>query len=536
MDQTSVNAYLARIRAAGDADLRPCSLVTDALVPMPAQRVGIAHLFLRPRFLLADPTGSGKTPMSLAAYGYLKEKDPTLKLLVVTTKSAQFQWRDSVHQFLKGMRVAVAGHDARSRQRLSPGLRKEAWQKGYGTYPLGDMVITTYATMALDVEEILTSFDHYITVFDELHWVKSHKQDTLYPAALKVGNKARGVWGLSATPIKNGRLDELFSVMELVRPGTFGDASVDIKQRYSRFRRQYYQMRLVTPRWKAKAGKPAPRPFYEIIGTQNLDHLTMVVDPFYLMRPKHLFRGHKGLPEVLVRREDIELDAKQAKVYREIWAQQWPGKHGQKMLKIAALTKAQQLLTAPELVGQPHVPNAKLKHLLSLLTTELQDEKCIVYTKYAQAVPILSQALTEAGVSCVHITGDTSMPQRDVARSRFQTDPGLRVIVVTDAGGESLDLQAAGVVVCYDLPWSSGQLSQVIGRAHRIGATHASVLSLLLVATHSCDESILLTLTKKQQATEQTLTQATAAYSLTSTLTSPTESDTDTLLATLGET
>jgi SNF2 family DNA or RNA helicase len=44
------------------------------------------------------------------------------------------------------------------------------------------------------------------------------------------------------------------------------------------------------------------------------------------------------------------------------------------------------------------------------------------------------------------------------------------------AGAESLNLQAASVVLFYDTPWSYGDLVQIIGRAQRIGSIQNHIL------------------------------------------------------------
>jgi len=50
-------------------------------------------------------------------------------------------------------------------------------------------------------------------------------------------------------------------------------------------------------------------------------------------------------------------------------------------------------------------------------------------------------------------------------RSEYQ------IIVTTDAGNEGIDLQAAHVLVNYDIPWSLVRLEQRMGRIHRVGQT-----------------------------------------------------------------
>lgn len=48
----------------------------------------------------------------------------------------------------------------------------------------------------------------------------------------------------------------------------------------------------------------------------------------------------------------------------------------------------------------------------------------------------------------------------------------LRVLVCTDAASEGLNLQAAGALINYDLPWNPSKVEQRIGRIDRIGQRH----------------------------------------------------------------
>ena len=58
---------------------------------------------------------------------------------------------------------------------------------------------------------------------------------------------------------------------------------------------------------------------------------------------------------------------------------------------------------------------------------------------------------------------------------REQTHVVADLTVATDMAAEGLNLQRAGVVIHYDLPWNPVKLDQRNGRAHRIGQRRAEV-------------------------------------------------------------
>jgi superfamily II DNA or RNA helicase len=89
----------------------------------------------------------------------------------------------------------------------------------------------------------------------------------------------------------------------------------------------------------------------------------------------------------------------------------------------------------------------------------------------------------------------------------------IDVVVSTDRSAEGLNLQRAGVVVHYDLPWNPVKLDQRNGRAHRIGQTRASVRAVYFVP-QSRDTGILEILTRKNRMRRRLLTPRAAVFAV----------------------
>ena len=66
----------------------------------------------------------------------------------------------------------------------------------------------------------------------------------------------------------------------------------------------------------------------------------------------------------------------------------------------------------------------------------------------------------------------------------------LRILLCTDAASEGLNLQAAGAIINYDLPWSPSKVEQRIGRIDRIGQELAEVLVVNLFLKDSVDDKV----------------------------------------------
>ena len=66
----------------------------------------------------------------------------------------------------------------------------------------------------------------------------------------------------------------------------------------------------------------------------------------------------------------------------------------------------------------------------------------------------------------------------------------LRVLICTDAASEGLNLQAAGALINYDLPWNPSKVEQRIGRIDRIGQKLPDVRVVNLFLKDSVDDKV----------------------------------------------
>ena len=95
----------------------------------------------------------------------------------------------------------------------------------------------------------------------------------------------------------------------------------------------------------------------------------------------------------------------------------------------------------------------------------------VVFTEYADTADWLVRRFDAAGFSARRYSGTDTHAERAEIQAEFM-DGRFDVIVSTDAGNEGIDLQAAHVLVNWDIPWSLVRLEQRMGRIHRIGQQH----------------------------------------------------------------
>jgi superfamily II DNA or RNA helicase len=66
----------------------------------------------------------------------------------------------------------------------------------------------------------------------------------------------------------------------------------------------------------------------------------------------------------------------------------------------------------------------------------------------------------------------------------------LKALICTDAASEGLNLQAAGAVINYDLPWNPSRVEQRFGRVDRIGQRHDDVRVVNLFLANGIDDQV----------------------------------------------
>merc|ERR1719195_2488757 len=106
--------------------------------------------------------------------------------------------------------------------------------------------------------------------------------------------------------------------------------------------------------------------------------------------------------------------------------------------------------------------------------------------------------LKTAGISCVVFRGGMTMQARNDALVAFNTDPSLKILLISlKAGGEGLNLQIANHVFMLDPWWNPACEMQAIQRAHRIGQTRP-VRAVRFITTDTIEEKIVQLQEKKK--------------------------------------
>jgi len=125
--------------------------------------------------------------------------------------------------------------------------------------------------------------------------------------------------------------------------------------------------------------------------------------------------------------------------------------------------------------------------------------KLIVFTEHRDTLNyLLARTRTLIGkhdaVKAIH--GGVNRKERRAITEEFTKNPNVQVLIATDAAGEGLNLQAAHLMVNYDLPWNPNRIEQRFGRVHRIGQLEVCRLW-NLVAANTREGEVFVTLLAK---------------------------------------
>lgn len=124
--------------------------------------------------------------------------------------------------------------------------------------------------------------------------------------------------------------------------------------------------------------------------------------------------------------------------------------------------------------------------------------KVIIFAHHKSMVLAIEERVTKHKVGFMKITGDTPTAKRQLLVDKFQTDPDVRIAILSlTAAGFGLNLQAANLVIFTELLFSESSHAQGEDRAHRLGQTAKQVICRYLVAKATLDEGLVRMIQRK---------------------------------------
>ena len=383
---------------------------------------------------LADDMGLGKTITLIALHLHRRPlaAGPTL---VVCPASLLGNWEREIRRFAPGV----------------PVRRYHGSGRELDDVPAGGFVLTTYATMRIDVDA-LAAHRWGLVVADEAQHVKNPVSGTA-TALRRIPSAARVA--LTGTPVEND-LDELWAILDWTTPGLLGSLG--------QFR----------ARWA--------EPIAEGADPALADRFARLIAPFLLRRRK----SDPGIAPELPRKTETDrpvgLTREQAGLYEAVVTETMAriaraDGMARRGLVLSLLTALKQICDHPALYAKEPDPvlagrSGKLELLDELLDTILaEDGAALVFTQFVAMGRLLERHLRARGVGVQFLHGGTPVPEREEMVERFQRGEVGVFLLSLRAAGTGLNLTRADHVVHFDRWWNPAVEEQATDRAHRIGQT-----------------------------------------------------------------
>lgn len=425
------------------------------------QMQGLAYLNFLSEYgfggILADEMGLGKTIQTLAFIQYMVEHKHKGANLIVVPTSVLPNWEREAEKFVPSLKRLIIY-----------GTRRENMFKQISK---SDLVITTYALLRRDLEEI-EKFDFNTIILDEAQNIKN--PNTITARSVRKLN-ARMRLCLSGTPIENN-LFELWSLFEFLMPGFLGS-------------QHSFQRGIIKP---IKDGDP-----------ETLEYLRARVRPFILRRTKA--EVARDLPPKVESVTCCALEEAQAELYAAVARKlrdqvladvDEKGLAKSQMSILDALLKLRQICCHPRLLKidipgfSNNLPSGKFEAFKDMVQEVVEGgHKVLVFSQFVQMLKIIRQWLEFSQIPFCYLDGASKDRFEQV--DRFNNSPNIPIFLISlKAGGTGLNLTSADYVIHYDPWWNPAVESQATDRTHRIGQTR-QVFSYKLICQNTVEEKIL---------------------------------------------
>lgn len=392
----------------------------------PFQKEGVKFILsAEGRCIIADEMGLGKTPQSLAFVDLLQGNT-----LIICPSNVLYKWRNEAQFWTnkKSINIIKTGKDPFPAQ--------------------SQMDIMTYDIASRKHPELKTR-DYQTIICDEAHYLKSPKAIRTRVVKDIAKNIPYAVF-LSGTPFMN-QPSELFTLLNMIDPVGFSN--------YFDYAKRYCGAERIGGVWvfpKNVVSNP----------TELANRLTGIM----LRRTK----GMVGLELPSLTRSYVPVDMENYKKYEQ---------ERKRILaeKATGLNQLAKLNLLRQLVGIGKCPPA-IELAESILE---QDKQVVLFAHHKEVVSLLQKGLSKYQTAL--ITGDTPASERQKISNEFLMDKSkIRVIIMTTAGAEGIDLYGASDIIIVERDWTPAREEQAEARLHRIGQKNP-VTAWYLVANDTID-------------------------------------------------
>ncbi|HZH04071.1 MAG TPA: helicase-related protein [Myxococcaceae bacterium] len=464
------------------------ALLASRVMVKPHQ-VGVVQRVLsspRPRFILADEVGLGKTIEAGMIFSALRLSGLANRVLVVAPSHLTVQWLAELFHKFNQLFTLMDG------DRYVDSLKEHPDVSPWARH---DKVVTSLEMLSRGAEHRSEAgaegafWD--LVIIDEAHHLKGEKA---FAAAKALAKNAWGLLLLTATPMQLDP-DEYRGLLTLVDPQT-APSSEAFQARMARQEELSAAVRELLGDGKngGAALKALAQRFPQddrLNALKDRDALVAHLAETYslsdrLIRNRRVVVG--GFAERRLHRHPVspspaELEARRTALDRIRASGKVRGAVLANLLRrlesspaafLEAVNGTQALTSVGDELKLPErdAKYAAFQSVLEQVWAHEPNAKVLVFTEARTTLESLRELLRQNNVEALGYHGDLPLIERDRQVARFRDPDGPKVMICTEVGGEGRNFQFAHHLVNYDLPWSPATMEQRIGRLDRIGQMH----------------------------------------------------------------
>jgi len=457
---------------------------------LPYQPEAVEAMCDRGKMLVAYDLGLGKTVLTIAALEQLMDNGSIREPgIIICLSSLKYQWAEQIRKFTDGTSTPLV-IDGTPKQREAQYIEALDWG-----HSLVDYVIINYEQVVNDWEYVRQLPTGFI-VCDEATAIKSFRSKrSKYVKKLKSDYK----FALTGTPVENGKPEELYSIMQFVDPSLLGrfdlfDQTFIVRNRFGGVERYRNLPILNKTLMEACVRK---RQTDEDVSPYLPE--TIFAEPILVPFDSASKKLYKSIANEILNDLDEAMDSYGASfdIFSHYGhADSFEGADALRGRIMSKLTALRMLCDHPELLQvssessgyvsglkdsgrldsvTKHPKLSALKEYVDNFLSSDDKNKLVIFTSYVHMVDIIRDALIMDWGSAPY-TGEMNAKAKEESKLKFQTQPGTRILVSSDAGGYGVDLPQANLLINYDLPWNAGLAVQRNGRIRRASSTWKTIV------------------------------------------------------------
>ncbi|MCY8752959.1 helicase-related protein [Bacillus inaquosorum] len=526
------------------------ALGNQQVIPLPHQIEAVYSRMLQTsniRYLLADDPGAGKTIMSGMLIKELKARESIQRILILVPPLVLRQWQEEMSEKFQETFKIINRAVLNEYGSLNPFIENDC------------CLASIHWSTRDDIKALILEAQFDLVIVDEAHKMaaysygkikKKTSKTKLYHLGEKLLARTNHCLLLTATPHK-GDAENFRLLMKLIEPDLFNhvSASETLRDKSNPFIIRRLKESMVnfdgTPIFPKRTTKSIQYELtepeldlYEVVTAYVQTHFNRAINAgnnstafAMMLLQRRLSSSIEAIHKSLIRRYKkllaiLETTENERKKFTQKLEKLYENNLEEEVIE-SQDTLERKLELAFDSIDLDALQEEikELKKLLSKTTSlkkygiekkylELEEmlfgvkgliytgEKILIFTESVDTLKYLEEKLSTRVEHIAKIIGSYSMDERRKQVELFRHN--AQIMLATDAGGESINLQFCNQMINYDIPWNPNRLEQRMGRIHRIGQKN-EVFVFNLVAANTREGYVMTRLLAKLETMKEDL-------------------------------